>query len=81
MSSFIQPLVSTVRERLRFTYTNWKGVVRERTVVAEGIALVMNDNYPQPTWCLQAICTAKNEFRSFSLAGIHPETITRLDEV
>lgn len=79
--SFVLPLVRTEKQRIRFIYTNWKGMTRERTVVAEGIELVQNETYPQPTWCLRAICADKNEIRDFSLKGIHPETIQHLDGV
>lgn len=80
-ANFVLPLVLTEKKRIRFMYTNWKGKCRERTVVSEGIELVQNESYPQPTWCLRAICTDKNEIRTFSLAGIHPETIQQLEGI
>lgn len=62
----VQAVLKSFGNRLRFTYTNYKGVTSVRTISPKGLEVVQNSIYLEPTWCIRATCEDKKEERSFS---------------
>lgn len=58
-------------------YTNWKGVTRERTIVAKELYLGQTEYHPDEQWILRAVDLEKDEVRDFALADLRPLTGTK----
>jgi len=58
---------SATRRKVRFTYTNWRGVTEQRTVYARGIEFAATEWHPEPQWLLHARCLDWNEDRQFAM--------------
>ena len=55
---------------LQFTYRNYKGEVRDRTVTPLGVRFGATEWHPEPQWLLRAFDHDKQAEREFAMAGI-----------
>lgn len=63
--------VST-KEILRFKYRNWRGDIRDRSVIPVRTTVASSEyhNFGKPCWIMTAFDTEKNELRDFALKDI-----------
>lgn len=54
-------------ERIKVTYTNWKGVTSERTITPNSIRFDATDWHPEPQWLLRAWDEDRQAWRDFAL--------------
>jgi len=60
----------------KVVYTNWKGVSRERTIIAKELYLGSTEYHPGEQWFLRAMDVTKGEMRDFALLDLQPLTGT-----
>lgn len=65
-------------DKLQFEYTNYRGVTEVRTVVFKGLDFGDNEWYPERQWFMRCHCLDRDGARSFALAKIDAERITKL---
>jgi predicted DNA-binding transcriptional regulator YafY len=59
---------------IRFTYTNWQGVVAERKAQVISLVYEGTEWHPEPQWLLQAFDVEKNAVRLFALRDMVPSS-------
>lgn len=53
---------------LCFTYTNWRGVTEDRTVLPLKLQFGVTPEHPEPCWMLFSMCVDRKAHRSFMLS-------------
>lgn len=53
---------------ITITYTNWKGVTSERSIIPRGVWFGSTEWHPEPQWLVKALDVEKGAERDFALA-------------
>ena len=73
MTDPTDPIIFTISDqtqKVKFTYTNWKGETRQRQASLWNIFFGSNDWHKEPQWLTRGWDLEKNAERTFSLKDI-----------
>jgi predicted DNA-binding transcriptional regulator YafY len=73
-------MFGTIRpgDRIRFPYTNHRGVTEERDVIVQSIQYGSNEHYPEPQWFLGCYDCSRKGYRSFAVNRIDPTKVEKI---
>jgi predicted DNA-binding transcriptional regulator YafY len=62
--------ISDQTQRVAFTYTNWKGITKQRRAIFFRMFIGANEYHPEPQWLMEGHDLDKEEIRTYSLKDI-----------
>lgn len=57
--------------KIRATYKNWKGNVRQRVIQPHQLFFGVTEHHPDPQWLMEALDIEKSAMRSFALRDLY----------
>lgn len=60
-------LINKEDQKVTFTYTNWKGVTRQRSAILSRMFWGSNEWHPEPQWLVESYDLEERASRTFAL--------------